>query len=176
MLFLLPIAHTTVVQLSVATLHAFKMYTKLFTVALLSTSTLAMQGFINHPSFGVMLTRGNAIAKRQGYYPDSDPCTGDGTTCAEVCGVETVACPSNDPLVLSCHSALDGTHCYPDNSGSESTKLSLERPVANPGRSSLLRKSSSMIRRLWPRRLLHLRYCRSNILLPRRHRSSRLRY
>ena len=101
------------------------MYTKIFTVVLLSSTTLAMQGFVNHPSFGVMLKRGSAIAKRQGYYPESDPCTGDGTTCAEVCGAEYVLCPSNDSLVLSCHSTLDGSHCCPDNTGSELPSLCL---------------------------------------------------
>ncbi|EUC43801.1 hypothetical protein COCMIDRAFT_99903 [Bipolaris oryzae ATCC 44560] len=63
-----------------------------------------------------MLRRGSAIAKRQGYYPTSDVCSGPGDTCAEACGAEYVECPS-DGSVTSCHSTTDGSHCCTDGTG-----------------------------------------------------------
>jgi len=96
------------------------MYAKILTVAMLSASVAATQGFTNAPSFGVMLKRGDALAKRQGYYPETETCNGSGTTCAEVCGAETVECPSNDSSFLTCHSTLDGSHCCADGTGSKS--------------------------------------------------------
>jgi hypothetical protein len=121
------------------------MHAKLLTLALISTSALAMQGFINQPSFGVMLKRGHAIAKRQGYTPELVDCPGRGNTCAEICGAETVQCPSNNSLKLSCHSSLDGSYCCPDNSGSGLANFPLEMPLAN-----------AMFSLLWLGLLLHL--------------------
>ncbi|RMZ66290.1 Prp 4 c domain-containing [Pyrenophora seminiperda CCB06] len=95
----------------------FTMYAKIFTVAMLSASVAATQGFTNAHSFGAMLKRGDVVAKRQGYYPQSDLCNGDGTTCPEVCGANTAECPSNDANFLRCHSTNDGSHCCTDGTG-----------------------------------------------------------
>lgn len=92
------------------------MYSKIITLAFLSTSTLAMQAFTNADTFGAMLKRGNAIAKRQGYYPDTSTC-GRGETCEEACGANQVECPSSSLDTLYCHSSVDGSHCCTDGSG-----------------------------------------------------------
>ncbi|CAA9964074.1 hypothetical protein PTMSG1_07433 [Pyrenophora teres f. maculata] len=84
---------------------------------MLSASVAATQSLTNARSFSAMLKRGDALVKRQGYYPESDICNGSGTTCPEVCGANTVECPSNTPNFLSCHSTLDGTHCCTDGTG-----------------------------------------------------------
>ncbi|USP76683.1 Prp 4 c domain-containing [Curvularia clavata] len=94
------------------------MHAPLVTLALLSTSVLALQGTLSTPrSYGAMLPRGNAMSKRQGYYPISTLCNGDGNTCAEVCGADTAECPSNDNSMLSCHLTTDGSHCCTDGTG-----------------------------------------------------------
>ncbi|OAL48583.1 hypothetical protein IQ07DRAFT_80739 [Pyrenochaeta sp. DS3sAY3a] len=92
------------------------MYSSLILLLSLSTSALAKQAVTNADSFGAMLKRGNAIAKRQGYYPDTSDC-GVGDTCEEACGPNQVECPSNSLTTLYCHSSVDGSHCCTDGSG-----------------------------------------------------------
>ncbi|KAH7357593.1 hypothetical protein BKA66DRAFT_427549 [Pyrenochaeta sp. MPI-SDFR-AT-0127] len=92
------------------------MYISLITLAFLSTSALAKQAVTNADSFGAMLRRGDAIAKRQGYYPDTRTC-GRGNTCEEACGANQVECPSSSLTMLYCHSSIDGSHCCTDGSG-----------------------------------------------------------
>lgn len=94
------------------------MYTSFLTLVCLSTSALAIQAVTNADTFGAMLRRGDAIAKRQGYYPDTVNC-GRGDTCEEACGVNQVECPSNSLTTLYCHSSVDGSHCCTDGSGSK---------------------------------------------------------
>ncbi|KAF1960008.1 hypothetical protein CC80DRAFT_404906 [Byssothecium circinans] len=60
-----------------------------------------------------MLARGEAIAKRQGYYPTTRPC-GSGKTCAEACGAGSEQCPSRSGLY--CHEPAR-SKCCPDQSG-----------------------------------------------------------
>ncbi|KAF2127375.1 hypothetical protein P153DRAFT_424623 [Dothidotthia symphoricarpi CBS 119687] len=94
------------------------MYTQLITItiAILSTTSLASQAFTNANAFGAMLRRGDAIAKRQGYTPDTVLC-GSGDTCEEACGAGQVECPSSSISTLYCHDSTDGSHCCSDGSG-----------------------------------------------------------
>ncbi|KAF2690680.1 hypothetical protein K458DRAFT_412029 [Lentithecium fluviatile CBS 122367] len=90
------------------------MYAKALSLAVLSSTAFASQYYqAAHYDFGAMLKRGEALAKRQGYYPTTTPC-GDGDTCAEACGAETVQCPSSSGLY--CFDPTLGA-CCPDNSG-----------------------------------------------------------
>jgi len=92
------------------------MYAKAFTLAVLASTVAAEQWYQHVPhNFGAMLKRGEAIAKRQGYYPTSTPC-GEGDTCAEACGAGQVECPANvgrgvcfDPAAAAC--CPDGSGC-----------------------------------------------------------------
>jgi hypothetical protein len=63
------------------------------------------------------------LMKRQGgqpgYAPTSTPCTGTGTTCAEVCGTGQEQCPSNDGN-LHCFDPTAGQVCCTDGSGCKS--------------------------------------------------------
>ncbi|KAF1849664.1 uncharacterized protein K460DRAFT_1708 [Cucurbitaria berberidis CBS 394.84] len=97
------------------------MYISILTLGLLSTSALAMQAFTNADSFGAMLKRGDAIAKRQGYYPNTNTC-GRGDTCEKACGPNQVQCPSKSLTTLYCHSSIDGSHCCSDGSGKSCRK------------------------------------------------------
>lgn len=135
------------------------MYSSLIILLSISTSVLAKQAVTNADSFGAMLKRGNAIAKRQGYYPDTSDC-GVGDTCEEACGPNQVECPSNSLTTLYCHSSVDGSHCCTDGSGSTFTPLS-----------PIILAHTNHPNRLLPRRLLlHVRWRGHDVLLPRWHR------
>lgn len=83
-------------------------------ITLLSTSVLGNVFHMNvEHDFGAMLARGDALAKRQGYYPTTRPC-GKGSTCPEACGAGTEQCPSKSGLY--CHNPSTSA-CCPDNSG-----------------------------------------------------------
>jgi hypothetical protein len=96
-------------------------------------------------TFGAMLARGEAIAKRQGYTPEQRPC-GTGRTCQEACGAGSVQCPSTDNK-QHCHYPSTGTRCCTDGTGS---KLLYTYPYS--------RKLTSMFRCLPNRLLLHQRW------------------
>lgn len=143
----------------------------IITLNLLSTSAMAMQAFTNADTFAAMLKRGDVIAKRQGYYPDTSNC-GVGDTCEEACGPNQVECPSSSLTTLYCHSSVDGSHCCTDGSGSTLIMFpfpplsSIAIIVYDPRKNILL----TTIPRLLPCRvLLHIRRRRSYVLLPRRH-------
>ena len=91
----------------------------LLTLTLLTTSTLALHGVLHAPrSTTALHKRSTTLSQHQGYYPISDMCTGTGTTCASICGSDTLECPSNDSSMLSCHSINDGSYCCTDSTGS----------------------------------------------------------
>jgi hypothetical protein len=92
------------------------MHTSFVTLAL-ATSVLGAQFHSNVKyDFGAMLKRGEVIAKRQGYYPTTEPC-GEGDTCAEACGATQIQCPSSygmycyEPSLSHCCNDLTGYAC-----------------------------------------------------------------
>jgi hypothetical protein len=93
------------------------MFTEILTLALFITSVLGTN-FHAAQDFGAMLRRGDAILKRQGYYPTTHYC-GEGDTCAEACGPTYVQCPSNADTY--CYDPSVGDHCCRDGTGSMSS-------------------------------------------------------
>jgi hypothetical protein len=68
-------------------------------------------------TFGAMLTRGEAIAKRQGYTHEQRPCS-TGRTCQEACGAGSVQCPSTGNK-QHCYYPSTRTRCCTDGTGSQ---------------------------------------------------------
>ncbi|KAF2635918.1 hypothetical protein P280DRAFT_553476 [Massarina eburnea CBS 473.64] len=90
------------------------MFIKGLVLAVLSATVSGNQIYSNvEHNFGVMLTRGEAMAKRQGYYPSTRPC-GTGNTCVEACGAGQEQCSSKNGLY--CHDPTRSA-CCPDLSG-----------------------------------------------------------
>jgi len=90
------------------------MLTQILTVALLTTSVLSADFYTPGNDFGAMLKRGDALLKRQGYYPTTHLC-GKGDTCAEACGPTQIQCPSTSGLY--CYDPAVGDHCCTDGTG-----------------------------------------------------------
>ncbi|KAF9738709.1 hypothetical protein PMIN06_009607 [Paraphaeosphaeria minitans] len=91
------------------------MYTNFFSLTLILPAVLGAEfsQIIAH-DFSAMLRRSNALTKRQGYYPSSQPC-GSGTTCAEACGAGQVECPADAGRGV-CFDPSQ-SQCCPDGSG-----------------------------------------------------------
>jgi hypothetical protein len=132
----------------------------IFAVCALSAET--SNAWIEATSFGAMLARGEAIAKRQGYTPEQRPC-GTGRTCQDACGAGSVQCPSTDNK-LHCHIPSTGTHCCTDGTGS---KLLYTW--------SCSRQLTRLSRCLSNWLLLHHRWSQPHILLSRWHSERRMR-
>lgn len=94
------------------------MFTTLIALSAFSWPTLGLElsQIVSH-DFGSMLKRGDALAKRQGYYPSSTPC-GSGTTCAEACGATQIECPADVGRGVCFDPSL--SRCCPDGSGCNS--------------------------------------------------------
>jgi hypothetical protein len=100
------------------------MYFSRMTLGIFAASALATEisdVWTDATSFGAMLVRGEAIAKRQGYTPEQTNC-GLGRTCQDACGASYVQCPSTDNRI-HCHNPSTGTHCCTDGTGSKSLNL-----------------------------------------------------
>ncbi|KAK7179145.1 hypothetical protein DPSP01_012203 [Paraphaeosphaeria sporulosa] len=91
------------------------MYTNFFSLALILPAVLGAEfsHIITH-DFSAMLRRSDALTKRQGYYPSSQPC-GSGTNCAEACGAGQVECPADAGRGV-CFDPSQ-SQCCPDGSG-----------------------------------------------------------
>ncbi|KAF2441612.1 hypothetical protein P171DRAFT_418288 [Karstenula rhodostoma CBS 690.94] len=90
------------------------MYTNFFALSIFLPAVFGAEfSQISH-DFGAMMRRGDALAKRQGYYPSSKPC-GSGTTCAEACGAGQVECPADAGRGVCFDPSL--SQCCPDGSG-----------------------------------------------------------
>ena len=105
------------------------MLTQALTIAFLTTSVLGADFYSPVHDFGVMLKRGEAMMKRQGYYPTTHLC-GQGETCAEACGPTQVQCPSDAGLY--CYDPTVGDHCCPDGTGSKSLAIPKSLFSINP--------------------------------------------
>jgi hypothetical protein len=95
------------------------MHFSLVSLALLTTSALAITPVLNEPPFfHSMLARGADLSARQdsAYQPTTTNCTGGGDTCETMCGKETTECPTDDKEKLFCRQK--GTsRCCSDRSG-----------------------------------------------------------
>jgi hypothetical protein len=142
------------------------MFTKILTLALFTTCVLGTSIYAPVHDFGAMLRRGDAILKRQGYYPTTHLC-GEGETCAEACGATYVQCPSTSGTY--CYDPTIGDHCCRDGSGSQSYPHLPSYPATQAG---ILTCRYRLVQR---RLLLHHRRARQHLLLPGRSRHRQLR-
>ena len=121
--------------------HVAIMFTEILTLAFFTTSVLGTNIYAPVHDFGAMLRRGDAILKRQGYYPTTHLC-GEGETCAEACGATYVQCPSTSGTY--CYDPAVGDHCCRDGSGSQSyppfypsyTSRYIDMPIQTPAASA----------------------------------------
>ncbi|KAF2794690.1 hypothetical protein K505DRAFT_201982, partial [Melanomma pulvis-pyrius CBS 109.77] len=95
------------------------MYTHILALAFLTASALGADFYTPVHDFGAMLKRGDALLKRQGYYPTTHLC-GKGSTCAEACGPTQIQCPSD--YGLYCYDPAVGDHCCTDGTGNSCSK------------------------------------------------------
>jgi hypothetical protein len=142
------------------------MFREILALALFATSIEGTNIYAPVHDFGAMLRRGDAILKRQGYYPTTHLC-GEGETCAEACGATYVQCPSTSGTY--CYDPTVGDHCCRDGSGSQSYPPHISDPATYAGMLTLQH------RLLQRRLLLHHGRTRQHLLLPRRSRYRRLR-
>jgi len=85
------------------------------------SKTLAVVSFLAASVYGELSgfsmmdnSFGSMIKRQGGYYPTTHTC-GQGTTCAEACGVGQITCPSTSGLY--CYDPTIGDTCCPDGTG-----------------------------------------------------------